>query len=134
MLNHNASGTYTDYPILDCVADMQIVFGWNTTGVTNSVDYWTNADASANSGTTTPAFPVNMSDPDYIRQHLKLIKVYLLAQDGGRDRNFRNSNSSLVVGDSGESTLTKFANLTTANKKNYRWKVHKIVVSPKNLN
>jgi prepilin-type N-terminal cleavage/methylation domain-containing protein len=130
MLNHDTNGTFTDYPILDCVADMQVVFGWNTSGITNTVDYWTNADASAASGSSTPTFPVDMSDPAYIRQHLKLIKVYLLAQDGGKDRNFTNTNSSFIVGDE----ITKTVNLKTANKINYRWKVHKIVVSPKNLN
>lgn len=135
-MNYGTDGTFTDYPILDCVADMQIVFGWNVSGMANNVDYYTNADNTAFSGTTTPVYPVDMADPAYIRQHLKLIKVYILAQDGGLDRSFTNTNTNFIVGDPdlGETALTKSVNLTSTNMKNYRWKLHKLIVRPNNLN
>ncbi|NVN99833.1 MAG: type II secretion system protein [Geobacteraceae bacterium] len=131
-----ASGVYTYFPILDCVADMQIVFGWNTSGITSNVDYYTSPDSTQFSGSTTPAFPVDMNDPAYIRQHLKLIKVYILAQDGTFDKNFTNTSTGFVVGDvdMGEAALTRTVDLTAASMKNYRWKLYKLVVRPNNLN
>lgn len=130
-----ADGNFTPIPIMDCVADMQIVLGWNVSGFDNIVDYYTNADGTVKSGTATPEYPVNMSDSSYIRQHLKLIKVYILTQDGGYDKSYTNTNTAMVVGDPdlGEATLTKTVNLTTANMKNYRWKLHRLIVQPKNL-
>jgi hypothetical protein len=130
-----ASGAYTSIPILDCVADMQIVFGWNTSGITNTVDTYTDAVGENASGPNSP-LPVDMNNPTYIRQHLKLIKVYILAQDGGYDKNFINTTNNMVIGDVelGEATLTKTVDLTSANLKNYRWKLYRIVVKPNNLN
>ena len=130
-----ASGAYTSIPILDCVADMQIVFGWNTSGITNTVDTYTDAVGENPSGPNSP-FPVDVSNATYIRQHLKLIKVYILAQDGGYDKDFINTTNNMVVGDVelGEATLTKTVDLTSANLKNYRWKLYRIVVKPNNLN
>ena len=51
-----------DIPILDCVADMQVVFGWNTGDPAgNDVDTYTNADMTAVS-TTLPWTP-SLNDP-----------------------------------------------------------------------
>ena len=130
-MNHNG-GAMSDIPILDCVADMQVVFGWNTGDPAgNDVDTYTNADMTAVS-TTLPWTP-SLNDPTDIRKHLKLIKIYILAQDGGYDRNFKNPNALMDVGVSGETSLTKQLNLSGANYQNYRWKLYRIVVRPKNL-
>jgi prepilin-type N-terminal cleavage/methylation domain-containing protein len=141
MINSGTNGgRFVDIPILDCVADMQVVFGWNTSGTTNAVDYFTNADGTATSGSATPAYPVDMTDPAYIRQHLKQIKVYILAQDGRYDKNFSNTKTDMTVGNAisagdttSEAALTKTIDLTAANYKNYRWKLYRIIVNPKNL-
>jgi hypothetical protein len=131
-MNQNG-GDLTYIPLVDCVADMQVVLGWNTGSPPGpTVDTYTNADGSAQSGS---ANPVSMTDPVYIRQHLKLIKVYILAQDGGFDRNFNNTKTDMVVGDHdlGEDSLTKIVDLTSPNLLNYRWKLYRIVVKPKNI-
>jgi hypothetical protein len=125
-------GAMTDIPILDCVADMQVVFGWNTGDPAESdVDTYTNADMSTVS-TTLPWTP-SLDDPTDIRKHLKLIKIYILAQDGGFDKNFTNPDALVDVGVAGETSLTKRLNLSGANYRNYRWKLYRIVVKPKNL-
>ena len=130
-MNQNG-GAMTDIPILDCVADMQVVFGWNTGDPAGSgVDTYTNADMTTVS-TTLPWTP-SLNDPTDIRKHLKLIKIYILAQDGGYDKNFTNPNALVDVGVSGETSLTKQLNLSGTNYQNYRWKLYRIVVKPKNL-
>lgn len=134
-MNH-ADGKLTYIPLLDCVADMQVVLGWNTSGTNNVIDYYTNADGTVSSGSATPTFPVDLSDPAYIRQHLKLIKVYVLAQDGGYDSKYSNTTTNMVVGDPdlGEAALTNTIDLTGANYKNYRWKLYRLAVRPPTLN
>jgi hypothetical protein len=131
---NQSDGTLVDIPLVDCVADMQVVLGWNTSDPAGqTVDTYTDADGTTSStGTTNPILP---SDPRYIREHLKLVKIYLLAQDGGYDKNFRNTETHMVVGDSnlGETSLTNTVDLTSQNLLNYRWKLYRIVVRPKNI-
>lgn len=134
-LNH-ADGMFTEIPILDCVADMQVVLGWNTTTdpSNNVVDTWSNADGTVTiGGGGVNAF---LSDPESIRRRLKMVMVYLLAQDGGQDLNFRNTNANMLIGDQlldPAGVLTRTVDLTAANFRNYRWKLYRIVVKPKNL-
>jgi prepilin-type N-terminal cleavage/methylation domain-containing protein len=125
------NGSMTAIPVLDCVADMQVVFGWNTSSSDdNAVDTFSKPDGSSTSGalTTMPAL-----DADYIRKHLKMIKVYILAQDGRFDPTYTNTNTAMVVGDASDSTLTNTVNLTGADYLHYRWKLYRIVIRPKNL-
>jgi hypothetical protein len=123
----------TDIPILDCVADMQVVFGWNTTEPAGrDLDTYTNADLTTTS-TTLPWKP-SLTDPGDIRKHLKLIKVYILAQDGAKDMSYINTNTAMPIGTAGESNaLANTIDLTGSNYQNYRWKLYRIVVKPKNL-
>jgi len=149
-INHS-DGLLTYMPLLDCVADMQVVFGWdvNKTGVIDETSAFnaTAVTVSNGAGSTTSSSDIIsiMSNADDIRKKLKYVKVYIMAQEGKRDTSFTNS-SKIVVGDL--ETLTKgytasdLANCggrtinpcTTAdNWSKYRWKVYKIIVRPKNL-
>lgn len=153
-VNHKASGggALTYMPILDCVADMQVVFGWdladssgnlvtdaNTMG-DGHIDTWSNADGS--SVTSDLSLDINqiksqvqtaMTDPGHIRTKLKLIKVYILAQNGKKDTNYT-SPATINIGDPGEASLTRPGGFPiTSDMQNYRWKVYRIVVKPKNL-
>jgi len=131
---NQSGGTLTPVPILDCVADMQVVFGWDANG-DGLIDAYTNADGSSCSGTTCGQVATLITTPDGIRNSLKLIKVYILAQDGARDKNFTNSSTTILVGsqENGEITLTKNYDLSGHNLMNYHWKVYRIIVNPKNL-
>ncbi len=135
MIQSGASaGQFTSTPVHDCVADMQVVLGWNTSDPAGmNVDTYSKVDGSSPSGAVT-ALPT--LDADYVRKHLKLIKVYILAQDGGLDRSYINTNTAILVGDAGlgETSLTHSIDLTGANYQNYRWKLYRIVVRPKNMN
>ncbi len=148
VLNHNATsttvgGTQTAIPLLDCVADMQVVLGWNSDASpekSTAVDTYSDASGSGLSGMITSPSIIQgyMADPTEVRRRLRLVKVYILAQDGGRDPNFRNpSGSSITIGGPGDpnpkTVQLNDGTSTSANKVNYRWKLHRIVVRPKNL-
>lgn len=127
-------GVMQPFAILDCVADMQIVLGWNTSGdpAGNVVDTFTNAEGKSPTGASTNDQAID--DPKEIRTRLKLIKVYILAQDGGFDKNFQNTDTAMRIGEVGETGDPKFINLTTPDRIHYRWKLYRLVVRPKNLN
>lgn len=124
-------------PIVDCVADMQVVFGWDlknsgVAGTDGLIDTYSNADGSAVSGEATIAeVQAALADAATIRTSLKLVKVYLLVQNGGKDKNYT-SPSTFELFDTGQSTLGSTFTLTS-NMINYRWKVYRVVVRPKNL-
>jgi type II secretory pathway pseudopilin PulG len=164
-VNHSASsntsssgGTLNYLPLLDCVADLQVVFGWDING-NGQIDESTAYD-SASPPTTMAVIPIPpkstaasvaeikaiMESPEEIRNKLKYIKVYIMVQDGRKDANYSNTNSLLsnslavVVGDATASssnvTVSRgytAAQLTAKGWQNYRWKVYRIVVRPKNL-
>lgn len=137
----NQSGGKLNYvPILDCVADMQVVLGWDMDG-DGVIDTYTNADGSTAIGTgsaaSVQAAIANSSNNSAattisIRNNLKMIKVYILAQQGRLDAAYI-SPSPILVGDTTETSLTKNYNITAAGWQNYRWKVYRIVARPKNL-
>lgn len=140
-------GTLNFTPILDCVADMQVVLGWDlrdsgcASGTDGQVDTWSNANGTVTTKDTAsnascalvdPTEVANaMADPATIRNSLKVIKVYILAQQGRKDSGYTSTNP-LLVGDSGESSLTRSFTLDS-DMLNYRWKVYRIVTRPKNL-
>ena len=131
---NQANGGMRDIPLLDCVADMQVVLGWNTTAdpAGNAVDTYTNAIGESPQGPP----PVNnqpVNDPKEIRTRLKLVKVYILAQDGGYDRNYVNTNTAMRIVEPGEAADYKLIDLTQSFYRNYHWKLYRLVVRPKNL-
>jgi prepilin-type N-terminal cleavage/methylation domain-containing protein len=154
VLDHN-SGKLIYSPILDCVADMQVILGWDLvdasgTPVTDAtltgdglIDTWTNADGSSVSSSSpliTPSFfgPPNniLTTAGHIKTKLKIIKVYILAQNGRMDPSYT-SPATIAIGDPGEMTLTKknsngVYNLTPS-MLHYRWKLYRLVIRPKNL-
>ncbi|GAM07849.1 hypothetical protein OR1_00118 [Geobacter sp. OR-1] len=135
-VNHS-DGQFTENPLVDCVADMQVVFGWDVAGtgvIDESSAYDSDAAKISVSGTATPAeIKAIMENPDEVRSRLKYVKIYIMAQDGPKDLNFTNS-SKIVVGDV-ESLVSSYtvAALTAKGWLNYRWKIYRLVVRPKNL-
>jgi len=137
---NQSDDTFTEIPIMDCVADMQVVFGWdmNEDGVIDTVSNADGSTVSSSAGYNS----ANVKDEtiinaELIRNRLKLVKVYLLVQDGRPDPNYKNT-KDIIVGNKelGEESVTKKYTVTDidANKwSHYRWKVYRIVVDPKNL-
>ena len=122
-----ATGARADFlPLLDCVADMQIVFRFDQTVPPDGVADIVTDDIAATGLTA-----------QQVRDQLMDIRVYILAHEGQRDPNFTYGTNPVYVGDAAVGGGRNF-NFTTvanpiANWQNYRWKVYTIVVTPKNL-
>lgn len=138
----HSNGAYVITPLLDCVADMQVVLGWDTSdkGMANAIDAWSSLP-SASTGDVTASGPSGvatsikswLTDAGSLREHLKMVKIYLLAQEGKVDRYYTYPQSSVVVGNSStEQSLTRLYTFAP-NQLNYRWKLYRIIARPKNL-
>jgi len=132
-----SAGKLNYIPVQDCVLDMQVVLGWDTDG-DGVIDTWTAADGLQYLGvgsqnlTLANALNNSLSTTSNIRSNLKMVKVYLVVQNGKRDTNYVSA-SPLNLYD--EQSLTRGVGglpLTPA-QLNYRWKLYRIVVRPKNL-
>lgn len=119
-INH-ADGSRNKMPLLDCVADMQIVYGLDNNG-----------DGTIDQYGDSPATTASPSAAD-IRSQLKEIRVYILAQDGKKDLIFSYPSSSVEVGETLDGVFWGRRYPIKDAYKNYRWKVYTIVVRPNNL-
>jgi prepilin-type N-terminal cleavage/methylation domain-containing protein len=117
VLNHaNGLNSSVILPLLDCVADMKVIFRIDTDndGVINiPVDSLAGLSAQV------------------IRNQVKEIRIYILAQEGQLDPGYK-SPSPIYVGDASiDNGLGRSYNIGTY--VNYRWKLYTIVVRPKNM-
>jgi type II secretory pathway pseudopilin PulG len=117
------TGGVIQYPLLECVADMQVVYALDTT---NSGGVNLHSDHTILQNLTA----------EQIRTQLKEIKVYILTHEGGKDKSFTYPNQTVQVGDPGQGRAFDLATLDTIGTdwNKYRWKVYTIVARPKNLN
>jgi len=116
-------------PLLDCVADMQVVFRLDREG----------------NGTISPTDVLN--DPlgtaltaEQVRNQVKEVRVYILAQEGQMDNNFTYVNSSTFAGCTsstqfyvGDTAIGNGHCVDVGANIHYRWKLYTLVVKPSNL-
>ena len=102
-------------PLLDCVADMEVVYGRDT-DANPATDLVWDDDIS---GLTA----------DAIRTQVKEVRVFILAQEGQRDDSYRTPLDNITVGPS----VSLGSEIDVSGYRNYRWKVYTIVVKPRNL-
>ena len=108
-------GTYVYYPILDCVGNMKVEF-YLYDSATDTYSYSNDISAKG----TYPAFR--------IRQQLREVLVYILAQEGQKDPSYT-SPAQIPMYDPYYS-----GNFTISNSQlNYRWKIYTIIEKPMNL-
>lgn len=126
------NGQLTNFmPLLDCVADMQVAFGVDTTNPTDgTIDCYTNNLANV-------LAPV---DAQNVRERVKEVRIYVLAHEGQYDSFFTFGTNPIAVGENNplncgaDPILGQNFNLTPIpNWQNYRWKVYTLVVKPENL-
>ncbi len=103
-------------PLLDCVADMQVIYRRDTDG-NGTIDNETD--------------DISLLTAQQIREQVKEVRVYILAHEGQRDVNFTYPSSTVAVGQF--AFVNNFDLTTITNWQNYRWKVYSIVVKPNNL-
>lgn len=122
-LNHNLAGTFNLLPLLDCVADMQVVYG---------LDNDNDGDFEPGVSTDNYSDDITALTAQQVRNQVKQVRVYILAHEGQRDPNFTYSSATADLG--GDIGLGRNFDLTTIpNYQNYRWKVYTLVVKPNNL-
>ena len=142
----HSDGSLIETPVLDCVADMQIILGINTTAspeTDSSVQFFvpasfsTDGIPSADSAISLTEISDLWKTPQELRKRLRMVIVFLLVQDGQKDSNFVNTNSTFIVGSDQDPRLNrpqlqKIVNLTQANYRNYRWKLYRVAAKIKN--
>lgn len=128
--NQSGDGEFTTYPIVDCVANMQVVFGLDqnpTDSVT--VDTWKNTLTDSDDATPLTALQ--------IKERVKEIRVYILAHEGSYDRGFRYSGGNTIIVGRDVATgrnvdLTAFQDAGHPWDR-YRWKIYTISVKPRSF-
>ncbi len=121
-----------ELPLLDCVADFQVVFGLDN-DTDGDFEPLTSADGYSNDILTVPL------TAQQIRDQVKEVRVYILAQEGQRDPNFTFTNftcadNCIRVGETAIGGYNDFDDLTAiADFADYRWKLYTLVVRPNNL-
>jgi len=130
---NQSDGNMTEMPLLDCVADMQVVFGYDPTGTGTPLLYTEDIITPSISWTATGAAA---NGAQAIRDHVKEVRVYILAQEGRKDTDFIYPTNSVYVGGDtfiGNSHGRPF-DLTGITKwQNYRWKIYTLIVTLDNL-
>ncbi len=117
----HTDGTFTEYPLVECVADMQVVFMLAPDADGRLV-------ATDHSG-------LSALSSKQIRQQLKEIRVYIVTHEGARDSMFTYPSEAITVGEgNGRDLNLKTGVVLTDAYKNYRWKVFKLTATPRNIN
>jgi type II secretory pathway pseudopilin PulG len=123
-MDHSDGGvTDSEFPLLDCVADMQVIYALDSNG-DGGVDLHGNEDILANLSAKS------------IREQLKEVRVYILAHEGLRDDSYVYSGGPAIpVGEFGLGRSYDLSKLESIGNswKNYRWKIFNLIVNPKNL-
>jgi prepilin-type N-terminal cleavage/methylation domain-containing protein len=125
----HSNGSFTYLPLLECVADMQVIYGR---------DQDNDGRFDPNGGGTDDYIDdLTGSTAGTIRQQVKQVRVYILAHEGQRDTTFTYPASTVSLGGDVSSTLGSTFDLAAAigdpEYKYYRWKLYTIVVTPNNL-
>jgi len=114
-------------PIVDCVADFQIVYYLDTD---NDGGWDKREEANGLIGL----------EASEIRDQVKLIRCYILTHEGNKDSSYSFPSSTINVGEVDVDGVTLLAGRTFdlnatigSSYSNYRWKVDGFSVSPKNL-
>jgi prepilin-type N-terminal cleavage/methylation domain-containing protein len=108
-LDLDADGSNDEFPLLDCVASMQVQYMRDTDG-DGTVD--------------TPSDDISALSAQQIREQVRHVQVSILAHEGQRDPSYTHSPTNIPVG----STM-----FNVSPNVNYRWKVYELVVTPENL-
>jgi prepilin-type N-terminal cleavage/methylation domain-containing protein len=125
---NQGDGKHTLIPLLDCVANMQVVYSVATTGG-NNIDFHYDATFGGTGGT-----PLTNPTLDVLWNQLREIRVYILAQDGRKDPGYTYPNQTITVGEFGMGSDIDLATTIGADWNRYHWKVYTIVIQPKSLN
>ncbi len=124
----SGGGQLTELPLLDCVADMQVIY---------ALDNNENGDFVNGVGTPPDGYSNDISTLTalQIRTRVKEVRVYVLVQEGQKDPNYTYPNSTINVGEFGlgSSPFNLATRIGNPEYKYYRWKAYTLIVEPNNL-
>lgn len=130
-INH-ADGRVNELPLVDCIANMQVVFGLDN-----------DSDGDFEPGVSADGYSDDISafTAQEIRNRVRQVRVYIVAQEGQMDRtytfnNFTGTCSTCIrVGDGVWGTDFNLSTISPGSTRylNYRWKLYTIVTNPNNL-
>lgn len=130
-------GNFSSMPILDCVADLQVIFMMDTSSDGSLVPQ---NDISPDALTGANGLFPGVDPAQALREHVKEVRVYVLAQQGKKDAGYRypvvDPNRVIVLGDpvNGKAwSQSALAATFGGDWAQYHWKVYTIAVQPKNL-
>lgn len=116
---NQSGGALTNFlPLLDCVADMQVIYRRDT-------DDDGTIDNTTNNITTLTA--------EQIREQVKEVRVYILAHEGQMDPNYSYPSSTITVGEFSLGSTFNLSSTIGSTYANYRWKIYTMVVKTVNL-
>jgi len=115
---NQGNGALNPDPLIDCVADMQVIYRLDT-----------NNDGTIDSAVDT----ISALTAQQIREQLREVRVYILSHEGQRDSAFQYQSSTITVGEFGLGRTFNLSSIIGAGWENYRWKVSTLVIKPRNL-
>lgn len=123
-------GQFKGYPLLDCVADFQVIYGFSQDSNLNG-----KPDLHQDQVLHPDGGPADAQD---IRDQVREVRVYILAQEGKWDPAYHYPTPTVTVERGryyGRQRGEPFDLSTVIGPgyEHYRWKVYRIVVEPKNL-
>jgi len=125
---NQGNGAFSYLPLLDCVADMQVIYALDNNEDGDFVDgAGTPADGYSDDITTAPL------TAQQIRKRVKQVRVYILSHEGQRDVNYTYPTNPITVGEFGLGRSFNFVTAGITDWQNYRWKIYTIVLKPTNL-
>jgi prepilin-type N-terminal cleavage/methylation domain-containing protein len=121
-----SDGSFYYLPLLDCVADMQVIYAMDN-NEDGTFEDGVGGDAYSDDITTSPL------SAEQTRKRVKEVRVYILAHEGQRDVNYTYPTNPVTVGELGLGRNLDFNAQGITNWQNYRWKVYTIILKPMDL-
>jgi len=129
----------TFLPILDCVADMQVIYRLDMDSDSNGIVGTSTSPASSagtvncvssSEGANQTTVKTTLDDASLLRTRLREVRVYILAQEGQIDRNYSYPNQTITVGDDSGCGSSFDLSAIGLDWRNYRWKVYTLIIRP----
>lgn len=133
---NQSGGALTNFlPLLDCVADMQVIYqlDMNDDGTIGTQANSDGSSVSSSEGATAATVQATLASASLLRQRLKEVRVYILAHEGQMDLSYSYPSSTITVGEFSLGSTFNLSSTIGSTYSNYRWKVYTIVVKPGNL-
>ncbi|MEC4675727.1 MAG: prepilin-type N-terminal cleavage/methylation domain-containing protein [Nitrospirota bacterium] len=112
-------------PLLDCVADMQVVYGLDNNDLTPGIDVYQS--------------DILMLNAEEVRTQVDEVRVYILAHEGQLDNSYTWAGADdpvINITDPDVGVLNAFdlsENIDATTYRHYRWRIYTLILKPYNL-